>query len=147
MTPHTTPTSGGLEHRRRVAAAGALGALVVGALFFSALGAYPLLDPDEARHAEVAREMATGRGLARFVLPTLDLEPYREKPPGFYWLVTLAFGLGGVSETSARAVSATAALATVLAAFVWSTPRAGAAGALGARASAASPSRATPTWT
>src|SRR5258705_421534 len=70
----------------RAVGGAALLALVAGALFFQDLGRYPLLDPDEARHAEVAREMAAGHGLRRLFLPTLDLEPYREKPAGYYWL-------------------------------------------------------------
>jgi 4-amino-4-deoxy-L-arabinose transferase-like glycosyltransferase len=109
--------------------AGALTALVAGTIFFLGLGAYPLLDPDEARHAEVAREMATAKGVARLFLPTLELRPYREKPAGYYWLVTMAYGLAGVDEGAARAVSATAALVTVLTVFAWAAPRAGPAGA------------------
>src|SRR5436190_1094569 len=79
----------------RAVGGAALLALVAGALFFQDLGRYPLLDPDEARHAEVAREMAAGHGLRRLFLPTLDLEPYREKPAGYYWLVALAYGALG----------------------------------------------------
>ena len=93
----------------RAVGGAALLALVAGALFFQDLGRYPLLDPDEARHAEVAREMAAGHGLRRLFLPTLDLEPYREKPAGYYWLVALAYGALGVGEAAARAVSALSA--------------------------------------
>jgi len=110
----------------RSALAGALlVALVAGGLFGFGLGSYPLLDPDEARHAEVAREMASGRGIRRLFLPTLALEPYHEKPAGFYWLVAVAFGLGGVGAGAARAVSALAALATVLAVYGFAVPRFG----------------------
>ena len=107
-------------------------ALIAGALFFFDLGRYPLLDPDEARHAEVAREMAAGRGVARFFLPTLDLEPYREKPAGYYWLVALAYRVGGVGETAARAPGALAALIAVLALYAYALPRWGVRAALGA---------------
>ena len=107
-------------------------AVVAGGLFFVDLGAYPLWDPDEARHAEVARELAEARGLRRLFLPTLEFEPYHEKPAGFYWLVALAYGLAGVGAGAARAVSATAALATVLAVYAYAVPRVGLAGALGA---------------
>jgi len=107
-------------------------ALIAGALFFFDLGRYPLLDPDEARHAEVAREMAAGRGVARFFLPTLDLEPYREKPAGYYWLVALAYRVGGVGETAARAPGALAALIAVLALYAHALPRWGVRAALGA---------------
>jgi len=116
----------------RPLAAAALLAVLVGALFLSGLGAYPLLDPDEARHAEVAREMADGNGLRALVLPTLELRPYREKPPGFYWLVTLSYAALGVSEAAARLPSALAALVTVLAVYAWAVPRHGVPGALGA---------------
>src|SRR5229473_605514 len=98
----------------RAVGGAALLALVAGALFSQDLGRYPLLDPDEARHAEVAREMADGHGLGRLFLPTLDLEPYREKPAGYYWLVALAYAALGVGEAAARAVSALAALVAVL---------------------------------
>src|SRR6266446_3708859 len=94
----------------RAVGGAALLALVAGGLFLQGLGRYPLLDPDEARHAEVAREMAAGHGLRRLFLPTLDLEPYREKPAGYYWLVALAYAALGVGEAAARAVSALAGL-------------------------------------
>src|SRR5207244_694861 len=97
----------------RAVGGAALLALVAGALFFQDLGRYPLLDPDEARHAEVAREMAAGHGLRRLFLPTLDLEPYREKPAAYYWLVALAYGTLGVGDAAARAVSGPLALLLV----------------------------------
>jgi 4-amino-4-deoxy-L-arabinose transferase-like glycosyltransferase len=101
-------------------------------LFFQDLGGYPLCDPDEARHAEVAREMATARGVRRLFLPTLEFEPYREKPAAYYWLVTLAYGVLGVGERGARAVGAAAALAVVLGVYAFALPRTGPAGALAA---------------
>jgi 4-amino-4-deoxy-L-arabinose transferase-like glycosyltransferase len=116
----------------RPLAAGVLLAVFVGALYLTGLGAYPLLDPDEARHAEVAREMAEGRGLRALFLPTLELRPYREKPPGFYWLAALSYAALGMSEAAARLPSAIAALVTVLAVYRWALPRHGVPGALGA---------------
>src|SRR5438876_58651 len=107
-------------------------AAVAGGLFFQGLGRYPLLDPDEARHAEVAREMGAASGVRRLFLPTLDLEPYREKPAGYYWLVVLAYGALGVGEVAARAVSALAALVAVLALYAYALPRGGPLAALGA---------------
>jgi 4-amino-4-deoxy-L-arabinose transferase-like glycosyltransferase len=105
---------------------------VVAALSFAGLGHYPLLDPDEARHAEVAREMRLGSGVARLFLPTLDFRPYREKPATFYWLVAAAYAVAGVDEGAARAVSALAALVAVLALYLYAVPRVGIAGAFGA---------------
>src|SRR5438093_1190546 len=116
----------------RAVGGAALLALVAGGLFLHGLGRYALLDPDEARHAEVAREMAAARGVRRLFLPPLDLEPYREKPAGYYWLVALAYGALGVGEVAARAVSALAARVAVLALYAYALPRGGPLAALGA---------------
>jgi len=113
-------------------AGGALLALVAAALFFDGLGRSPLLDPDEARHAEVAREMFEARGVRARLLPTLDYRPYSEKPPAYYWLVALAYGARGIDETGARTVSALAGLVGIVAIYAYAIPRFGAAGALGA---------------
>src|SRR5262245_46403779 len=53
---------------------------------------YPLLEPDEGRYAEVVREM-----LARgdWVVPTLNRQPFYDKPPLFYWLVGGSFHVFG----------------------------------------------------
>ena len=107
-------------------------ALGVGLLFLSGLGAYPLLDPDEARHAEVAREMVVTRGVAHLFLPTLDFRPYREKPPGHYWLVALAYRALGVDERAARTVSALAGLLGVVAVYSYAASRMGVAAAAAA---------------
>jgi 4-amino-4-deoxy-L-arabinose transferase-like glycosyltransferase len=109
---------------------GVLVALVAGALFLQDVGRYPFWDPDEARHAEVAREMASAHGIRRLLLPTLDLEPYHEKPAGYYWLVTLAYDVAGVGEAPARAISGAAGLVAVLMLYLYALPRAGVAGAV-----------------
>src|SRR5207244_13534687 len=129
-------------HHALVARTGAAGGPPVLSLparghFLQCLGRYPLLAPDEARHAEVAREMAAGHGLRRLFLTTLDLEPYPEKPAGYYWLVALAYAALGVNEAAARAVSALAALVAVLALYAYALPRWGLPAALGAGAVAA----------
>src|SRR5690349_20902834 len=120
------------DTRSRALAGALLLALVAGGLFLDALGAPPLLDPDEARHAEVAREMAAARGVRRLFLPTLDAAPYREKPAGYYWLVALAYAACGVGERAARMPSAFAALLTVLALYAATVRRAGPPGAFAA---------------
>jgi 4-amino-4-deoxy-L-arabinose transferase-like glycosyltransferase len=76
-------------------------------LFFFHLGTYGLWEPDEARYAEIAREMLASRN---FVVPHLNYVPYIEKPPLLYWLTTLAMSLMGVNEFAARFVNAFAAL-------------------------------------
>lgn len=80
-------------------------------VFFFQLGAWPFLDPDEGRYAEISREMLL-RG--DFVTPTLNNVLYFEKPPLYYWSVCLAFKLFGPNEWAARSVSALSALGTVL---------------------------------
>jgi len=121
-----------MSERARACAGALLLAVTVGALFTIDLGSYPFLDPDEARHAEVAREMSEAPGVRRLFLPTLELEPYREKPAPFYWLVSLSYWLGGVEESSARMVTALGGLAIVLLVYAFMLPRAGTEGALGA---------------
>ena len=79
-------------------------------LFFVGLGRLPLLEPDEGRNAEVAREMlVSGNWLA----PHYDTFTYLDKPAVFFWMVAAAFRMGGVSEWAARAPSALMALATL----------------------------------
>lgn len=81
-------------------------------LFFFHLGTYGLWEPDEARYAEIAREMLT---LHSFIVPHLNYVPYIEKPPLLYWLTALAMSLFGVNELAARLVNAGAALTGVAA--------------------------------
>ncbi|HVQ24291.1 MAG TPA: hypothetical protein VMV01_03900, partial [Planctomycetota bacterium] len=52
--------------------------LLVGALALLRLGAVPLLGPDEPRYARVAVEMQRA---GAWVTPTLQGEPWLEKPP------------------------------------------------------------------
>jgi len=82
--------------------------LLVAALAWG-LGSYALLDPDEGRNAEVAREMAAG---GDFVLPRLDGLPYLDKPVLFFAADALCQRLLGAGETAARLPSLLFALAT-----------------------------------
>jgi 4-amino-4-deoxy-L-arabinose transferase-like glycosyltransferase len=93
-----------------------LAAVAVGAalLLGAGLASAPLLDPDEARHAEIAREMfESGQLLA----PVLNGAPYHHKPSFFYTLVGLAYRIGGVGEASARVVPALSAWLTLIAVY------------------------------
>ena len=91
----------------------ALGAIAL-AVFFFHLGSYGLWEPDEARYAEIAREMlSTGN----FILPHLDYVLYIEKPPLLYWTTSLAFHFLGTNEFAARLVPALSALAGVAATY------------------------------
>jgi dolichol-phosphate mannosyltransferase len=76
---------------------------------------YPLLEPDEGRYAEIAREMAQ---TDEWIVPQLHYEPYLDKPPLFYWLVAASFELFGPSPAAARMVPTTATLLTILAIYL-----------------------------
>ncbi len=83
-------------------------------LFFFRLGAVPLLEPDEGRNAEVAREiLVTGD----WVTPHLNFERKLNKPVLFFWAAALSMKLGGVNEAAARFPSAAAATVGVIAVY------------------------------
>ena len=77
---------------------------------------YPLLEPDEGRYAEIAKEMLD-RG--DWVTPTLNGKVYYDKPPLYYWLTAASFWCGGVNEKMARLVPVLATLATLLAIYLF----------------------------
>jgi len=74
--------------------------------------ALPLIDRDEGRYAEAAREMLAS---GDWLVPRLFGVAYLEKPPLFYWLTAAAYRIAGIDELGARLVSALAAAAGVLA--------------------------------
>jgi 4-amino-4-deoxy-L-arabinose transferase-like glycosyltransferase len=82
---------------------------LVAALLLLRLGAVPLIGPDEPRYARVAVEM---KRAGEWVTPTLQGEPWLEKPPLYYWMAGLAFRALGENEAAARLP---AVLATLLA--------------------------------
>jgi 4-amino-4-deoxy-L-arabinose transferase-like glycosyltransferase len=100
--------------------------MVVACLGIAALAALavygaraPLSEPDEARYAEIAREMAARHD---WVSPHLNFVKYFEKPPLVYWGTALAFAAFGETELAARLPSVLSGLATVLVA-VWLAAR------------------------
>jgi 4-amino-4-deoxy-L-arabinose transferase-like glycosyltransferase len=98
---------------RRAAIAGL--SLITCALFFSSLH-YPLLEPEEARYAEIPRQMLAE---GRLLTPVLHGEDYYQKPPLLYWLVMCAYSLFGVHDWAARLVPAIAGILTVLVTAAW----------------------------
>jgi 4-amino-4-deoxy-L-arabinose transferase-like glycosyltransferase len=85
--------------------------LLVGLAFAGSLalaGSFPLIDPDEGRNAEVAREMLA---IGDWVVPHLAGMPYLDKPPALFWAETLSFRLFGVTPLAARLPAAAAAAA------------------------------------
>ena len=84
---------------------------VVSVTLFSGLNNYPLLDPDEGRNAEVAREMARSNN---FLVPTLNALPYVDKPVLYFATAALSIKLFGATAPAARLASVLFTLATIL---------------------------------
>ena len=95
-------------------------------LFFGRLHA-PLLEPEEARYAEISRQMLAE---GRVITPVLHGEPYYQKPPLLYWLVMSCYSLLGVHDWVARLVPASAGILIVLLTYAWAARAAGRAAAL-----------------
>ena len=90
-------------------------AVMACALFLGRLH-QPLLEPEEARYAEIPRQMlAEGRWLT----PVLHGEDYYQKPPLLYWLVMACYRAFGVHDWAARLVPASAGIFTVLLTVAW----------------------------
>ncbi len=83
-------------------------------IFFWRLGVPGLMDPDEGRYAEIAREFFVS---GDWLIPHLNLVPYLEKPPLVYWLTALSFGGLGYTELAARLPAALSALGGILLAY------------------------------
>jgi dolichol-phosphate mannosyltransferase len=89
--------------------------LVAILLFCSRLGC-PLQEPEEARYAEIPRQMLeTGS----WAVPVLHGQPYLDKPPLLYWLIMLSYSLCGVHDWAARLVPSFAGVLTVLVTYWW----------------------------
>jgi 4-amino-4-deoxy-L-arabinose transferase-like glycosyltransferase len=74
------------------------------------LSGYRLLDPDEGRNAEVAREMAQSND---YLVPHLDGLPYLDKPIVYFAAAAAVMELVGPTEAAARIPAYLATLATI----------------------------------
>jgi 4-amino-4-deoxy-L-arabinose transferase-like glycosyltransferase len=74
------------------------------------IGSWALIEPDEGRNAEIAREMLVEGAWA---VPLFNGLPFLDKPPLLFWAIAGAFGTLGVSELAARLPSAAAMVATI----------------------------------
>jgi len=68
-------------------------------LFFFRLGARPLWDIDEGKHAVTSKEMILSED---WITPKFNGEPFYDKPVFYNWLVALAFLVFGFTEFAAR---------------------------------------------
>ena len=109
---HLAPTAPQSPSGADIAAIAGLSLLV----FFFQIWAYGLWEPDEARYAEIAREMLQS---GDWLTPHLNYVLYVEKPPLLYWLTAISFRLFGLNEFAARMPVALAATAGVFATFIF----------------------------
>jgi 4-amino-4-deoxy-L-arabinose transferase-like glycosyltransferase len=87
---------------------------LAGVVFWAGLGSYGLVEPSDARYAEIAREMwVSGDWLFPRLLGILHFQ----KPPLIYWLSGLGTAFVGPSEWGARACQGV--LGLVLVGLVW----------------------------
>ena len=78
---------------------GVLAALLCVYVYFSGLGDYGFIDPDEGRYSEIPREMIES---GDFITPRLNYVKYFEKPIMHYWLTALSFMAFGQNEFAGR---------------------------------------------
>lgn len=71
---------------------------LLAAFFCISIAVRPLLPVDETRYLSVAWEMHSRQS---FLVPTLNFEPYFQKPPLLFWLIDLAWEAFGVSRIAA----------------------------------------------
>ena len=76
----------------------------------------PLLEPQEPRYAEIARQMLVTDS---WIVPVLHDQPYLDKPPLFYWAIMASYRLFGVHDWAARLVPGLAGVLTVLTLWFW----------------------------
>ncbi len=88
--------------------------LLPAAFLYPTLG-FHLLEPDEGRYAQIPKEMLANDA---WVVPTLQGEPYLDKPPLMYWLVALSYKAFGVTPEAARLVPALCVHLTILAVYL-----------------------------
>src|SRR5947209_751687 len=83
-------------------------------MFFFGLGAFGLVGADEPRYAQIAREMLHRHD---WIVPTLNGQPWLEKPVLLYWKDMVSYSIFGVTDWAARVPSAMHATVLVLAVF------------------------------
>lgn len=92
--------------------------LVCVVLFFSLLNMRTLWETDEARYAEIAREMVEAPSWEWWVVPRLNHVKYMEKPPLSYWTTAIFFKIFGISDYTARLTPAVYGTLSLMLAFL-----------------------------
>ena len=95
----TTISADQATPRLRAALLAAVTLAVVAAVYFATAPGPGLIEPDEARYAEMAREMALG---GDWITPRVNFVEYFQKPPLVAWASAAAFRLLGINELAAR---------------------------------------------
>ena len=90
--------------------------MVLGFVLFYWVGLsnHYLLQPDEARYSEIAREMFVS---GNFVTPLLNHMVFFDKPAMYYWLTAFAMKLFGVTEFAARFFPAVFGIVGIIATY------------------------------
>ena len=114
------------RHRWTVAT---LAIVLVGLSF--RINGYPLLEPDEGRNAEIAREMAVSND---YLIPRLNGLPYADKPVLYFAVGAISMEILGASELAARLPSLLFTLATLTLVWWFGTKTLGAIGGVVAAA-------------
>lgn len=106
-------------------------------VLFGGLGGLPLVEPDEGRNAEVARELKVS---GDWLVPTLNEVSYLDKPSFYFKASALAQQVVGSTPGAARFPSALSALLSLVCLFAFCRPRYGErAAALGVLIAGTSP--------
>src|SRR5215831_19117673 len=80
-------------------------------LFFFGLGAFGLVGADEPRYSQIAREMLNRHD---WIVPTLNGQPWLEKPALLYWKIMNSYAIFGVHDWAARIPAAADATTLML---------------------------------
>ena len=84
-------------------------------IFVHNLGTYPLLDTDETRYADIARNMYRSKD---YITMYLDGVIFWDKPPMYFWLESLSYHLSGfINEWSVRFPVILCALVQIIALY------------------------------
>lgn len=91
-------------------------------LLFIKLGAITVFQVAEARNCQAPVEMMVNR---EYITPHFNGALRTDKPPLHYYLILLAYSIGGVSETGARFFSAVCGVLVIMATWIFSRKYAG----------------------